>query len=61
MTNLSPQDVLSAALEAGFMVSTRYGQTPPKLMPVSDSATLIEFAKLIAERCIKGEINDTTA
>ena len=39
------------ALEAGFMLSTQYGQAEHKLMPASDGETLQKFAKLIIEEC----------
>jgi hypothetical protein len=40
--------VIPAALEAGFMISTQYGQEESKLMPRSDNSTLREFARLIS-------------
>lgn len=35
--------VIAAALDAGFMLSTMHGQGANKMMPVSDSKTLIAF------------------
>jgi hypothetical protein len=57
------EEILEIALETGFMLSTAYGQKEPKLMPVSDSATLIAFANAIAahEREDCAEICDTEA
>lgn len=34
-----------AALDSGFMLSTHYGQQAGQPMPVSDSRTLIRFAR----------------
>lgn len=43
---MTEQDnIISLALEAGFMLSTGHGDG--KLMPVSDSATLRKFAELV--------------
>ena len=39
--------IMSAALQAGFQISTGYGQEENKLMPASDLTTLGEFAKII--------------
>jgi len=54
---MDKKEIISVAMEAGFMLSTMHGQESPKLMPVSDSETLLAFAKLIAaaerERCAK--------
>lgn len=47
MTNLSTSEVLEKAIEAGFMVSTAYGQELNQLMPASDRGTLERFAGLI--------------
>lgn len=35
------------ALEAGFMLSTQYGQDDGKMMPATDGATLMRLIKLI--------------
>ena len=40
--------ILQEALEAGFMFSTAFGQEAPKLMPVTDTLTILGFAKRIA-------------
>lgn len=40
-------DVMCIALESGFMLSTQYGQSDGKLMPVSDTDTLLRFAKAL--------------
>ena len=45
--SLSKTDLLTEAVEAGFMLHTGYGQGINKMMPVSDSATLVEFARAI--------------
>lgn len=47
--------IMSLALEVGFALSTQYGQVPPKLMPISDFATLKHFADKIKSR-IKARI-----
>lgn len=41
------ENIIAIALEAGFALSTAYGQEEPKLMPISDQATLQKFADLI--------------
>ena len=41
------EDVLRMAMESGFMLSSSHGKQIFKQMPVSDSGTLIEFAKLV--------------
>jgi hypothetical protein len=46
-SRLTAEDIGILALDAGFMLSTQYGQTPPKLMPVSDSRTLVNFARKV--------------
>ena len=45
--------ILAEALIAGFSISTTYGQIAPKLMPTSDKATLIKFAKAICQAAEK--------
>ena len=45
------REIYGLALEAGFMLSTQYGQSEHKLMPVSDGETLQKFAMLIIEKC----------
>jgi hypothetical protein len=47
---LSKKDIYGLALEAGFMLSTQYGQAEDKLMPVSDGATLMKLAELILKK-----------
>ena len=47
---MNKEDILMLALDAGFMVSTQYGQSENKLMPASDSATLLKFAKLVKSK-----------
>jgi len=44
---LTKNDIILLALDAGFKLSTAYGQGTNKLMPVSDSDTLFEFYKKI--------------
>jgi hypothetical protein len=46
-SRLTAEDIGMLALDAGFMLSTQYGQEPPKLMPVSDSRTLVSFARKV--------------
>ncbi len=41
---ITDKQILEVALQ-GFMLSTAYGQQTTKLMPVSDSATLLAFAR----------------
>jgi hypothetical protein len=43
-------NIIEAALEAGFMISTAHGQDKDKLMPVSDVKTLREFYKLAKQK-----------
>ncbi len=45
MTN--DEEIIALALESGFMLSTAHGQDANKLMPVSDTATLIKFARAL--------------
>ena len=47
---ITKNDVLQCALNAGIMLHSGYGQAPAQLMPVSDSETLMAFAKLIIAR-----------
>ena len=47
MSNESNLIESDAALQAGFIISTYYGQEPNQLMPVSDRETLVRFADLI--------------
>lgn len=47
MDKLTEVDILDAAFDAGFMISTAYGQDSKKLMPVTDMATLIDFCDKI--------------
>lgn len=47
---MTKEDIYKLALEAGFMLSTQYGQEEHKLMPVSDGATLQKFADLILKK-----------
>lgn len=48
MTKEFEEIVTAKALEAGFMISTQYGQEELKLMPRSDMNTLREFARAVA-------------
>ena len=43
----SDDQITSAALAAGFMLSTAHGAELRKLMPATDLATLREFVKLL--------------
>jgi len=45
--DLTKTEMLTEAVEAGFMLHTGYGQGVNKMMPVSDSATLVEFARAV--------------
>lgn len=47
---MTREEILSMALDAGFMISTQYGQKSKQPMPVSDSATLEKFAALVAAK-----------
>lgn len=47
---LSRSDIYGLAMEAGFMLSTQYGQEKDKLMPVSDGETLVKFVDLILNK-----------
>jgi hypothetical protein len=40
-------EVIQAALTAGFMLGTQFGQDDKKLMPYTDTATLVEFVELL--------------
>jgi len=42
---ITDEEIVGTALEAGFMLSTQYGQAEFKQMPVSDIATLRDFAE----------------
>lgn len=42
------EQVMAHAMVSGFMLSTAYGQGATKLMPVSDTETLVNFAKMIS-------------
>jgi hypothetical protein len=52
---ISESDIISIALETGFMISTQYGQEENQPMPVSDKATLLRFAKALQALTTKGE------
>jgi hypothetical protein len=47
---LSRSDIYGLAMEAGFMLSTQYGQAEDKLMPVTDGETLMKLAELILKK-----------
>ncbi len=47
---LSRSDLYGLAMEAGFMLSTQYGQAEDKLMPVTDGETLMKLAELILKK-----------
>lgn len=44
---VTKEEIVSAAMQAGFMLSTRYGQRTDQPMPVTDYNTLDTFAKLL--------------
>ena len=46
---LSHNKRMQLALDAGFMISTMYGQEEPNLMPCSDVKTIKKFYNLIAK------------
>lgn len=46
---LSKEDIIRLALESGFKLSTAYGQASDKLMPVTNTRTLLIFAKALTE------------
>jgi len=50
LRELSRSDVYGLAMEAGFMLSTQYGQADDKLMPVTDGQTLMNLAELILKK-----------
>lgn len=54
---MNREEILSMALDAGFMISSQYGQKSHQFMPVSDSSTLEKFTALVAaherEQCAK--------
>lgn len=41
---MNREQIIAMALEHGFMLSTAYGQDSKKLMPVSDTSTILAFA-----------------
>jgi len=45
-----PDDIISLALECGFMLLTTHGQGTDKLMPVSDIDTLVKFYRQAEQR-----------
>ena len=47
---LDKSDIYAEALQAGIMLSTQYGQSENKLMPVSDGDTLVKFARAILKK-----------
>lgn len=54
--------IISMALDSGFMLSTMYGQDTDKLMPASDTDTLLKFAEAITKakvEAIRGLITPT--
>ena len=44
---MKKEEIMLIALEAGFMISTQYGQEINQPMPVSDTGTLERFANLL--------------
>ena len=46
---LDKEQIMLIALEAGFMISTQYGQETNQPMPVSDTGTLERFAELLSK------------
>ncbi len=47
LREMSKNEIIEKALIAGFSLSTVYGQDTNKLIPISDTKTLQEFAKLV--------------
>ncbi len=56
--DMPDEAVLSKALEAGFAISTEYGQGNNKLMPISDSKTLLNFASLTQASITQSRIEE---
>lgn len=46
---VSEAQIISCALEAGFMITTECGQESNKLMPRTDKATLVKFVKALLD------------
>lgn len=44
---IAKEQAYAMALDAGFMLSTQYGQEDGKMMPATDGATLMRLIKLI--------------
>lgn len=44
---ISKTEIIRAALEAGIMISTQYGQGMDKMMPVTDTETLEKFVEIL--------------
>jgi hypothetical protein len=51
---MTKQEAYQLALQAGFMLSTEYGQETNKLMPATDGETLMELIRLV-EAKVKGD------
>ena len=49
-------EVMSAALIAGFSISTMHGQEVGKLMPTSDLGTLMAFYRALTPKADAGEV-----
>lgn len=47
---LDRAEIYGLAIQAGFMLSTQYGQAEDKLMPVTDGDTLVALVRAIEER-----------
>ncbi len=46
---LSKENIIRLALESGFEISTEYGQASDKLMPATNTRTLLIFVKSITD------------
>jgi hypothetical protein len=53
---IAKEELYGLALQAGFMLSTAYGQEEDKLMPVTDGETLKKFAELVLKKSQEGKL-----
>ncbi len=58
---LTDNEIVQSALFHGFSLSTTYGQEPGKLMPITDSGTLLKFAREIIRMSTRTPHPDTAA
>lgn len=50
-------DIVRLGLEAGFSISSYYGQDSRQLMPMTDIHTLKNFARLLQEELRRTQVN----